>query len=187
MTKCIMKKNWTCSAAALELTLASCFIRQFMRLILHFYSELTSNHHRVFVITSFWDHMWNLVTFWAFWLTFLPACQHVFASAHLVHADRIRHQRVHIHYTHTEREWQANINKPIFFPGIAVLLLTVLQCFLTGEWHVMYCNSVVSGRLVCLCICVQGAWLWTAIAGRDVRFQCYQAKVSIFQDLLLHL
>ncbi len=33
MTKCIMKKNWTCSAAALALTLASCFIRQFMRLI----------------------------------------------------------------------------------------------------------------------------------------------------------
>ncbi len=62
MTKCIMKKNWTCSGA-LELTLASCFIRQFMRLIVHFYSELTSNHHRVFVITSFCDHMWNLVVY----------------------------------------------------------------------------------------------------------------------------
>ncbi len=59
MTKCIMKKNRTCSAAALELTLASCFIRQFMRLIIHFFSELTSNHHRVFVITSFCDHMWK--------------------------------------------------------------------------------------------------------------------------------
>ncbi len=28
-----------------------------MRLIVHFYSELTSNQHRVFVITSFCDHM----------------------------------------------------------------------------------------------------------------------------------
>ncbi len=63
MTKCIMKKNWTCYAGALELTLASCYIRQFMRLIVHFYSELTSNHHRVFVITSFCDHMWNLVVY----------------------------------------------------------------------------------------------------------------------------
>ncbi len=63
MKKCIMKKYWTCSAAALDLTLASCFIRQFMRLIVHFYSELTSNHHRVFVITSFCDHMWNLVVY----------------------------------------------------------------------------------------------------------------------------
>ncbi len=62
MTKCIMKKNWTCYAGALELILASCFIRQFMRLI-HFYSELTLNHHRVFVITSFCDHMWNLVVY----------------------------------------------------------------------------------------------------------------------------
>ncbi len=33
MSKCIMKKNWTCSAAPLEITLGSCFIRQFMRLI----------------------------------------------------------------------------------------------------------------------------------------------------------
>ncbi len=41
MTKCILKKNWNCSAAALELTLASCFIRQFMRLIVHFYSDIT--------------------------------------------------------------------------------------------------------------------------------------------------
>ncbi len=57
MTKCIMKKNWTCSAGALELTLASFYIRQFMRLIVHFYSELTLNHHRVFVITSFCDHI----------------------------------------------------------------------------------------------------------------------------------
>ncbi len=33
MIKCIMKKNWTCYAGALELTLASFYIRQFMRLI----------------------------------------------------------------------------------------------------------------------------------------------------------
>ncbi len=29
MTKCILKKNWTCSADALQLTLASCYIRHF--------------------------------------------------------------------------------------------------------------------------------------------------------------
>ncbi len=52
MTKCIMKKNWTCSAAALELTLASCYRRQF-----------TLNHHQVFVIISFCDHMWSLVVY----------------------------------------------------------------------------------------------------------------------------
>ncbi len=48
----------------------------------------------------------------------------------------------------------------------------------------MYCSNVVSGRLVCVrsggvALDLQGGW--------DVRFQCYQAKVSIFQDLLLHL
>ncbi len=39
-------------------------IRQFMRLIIHFYSKLTLNHHRVFVITFFCDHM-CLYTLWA--------------------------------------------------------------------------------------------------------------------------
>ncbi len=43
----------------LELTLASCFMRQFMRLIVQCYSQLTSNHRRVFVITSFFDQMWS--------------------------------------------------------------------------------------------------------------------------------
>ncbi len=50
----------------------------------------------------------------------------------------------------------------------------------------MYCSNVVSGRLICLRSGgvaldgdLQGGW--------DVRFQSYQAKVSIFQDLLLHL
>ncbi len=60
MTKCIMNKYWTCSAGALELIFL-CFIRKVMRLILHFYSELTSNPHRVFVMISFSDHMWHLV------------------------------------------------------------------------------------------------------------------------------
>ncbi len=64
VTRCIMKKNWTCSAAALELILTSCYIRQYMRLIVHFYSKLTLNHHRVFVITFFCDHM-CLYTLWA--------------------------------------------------------------------------------------------------------------------------
>ncbi len=58
-----MKKNWTCSGA-LELTLASFYIRQFMRLIVHFYSELTLNHHWVFVITSFCDRTITVQASW---------------------------------------------------------------------------------------------------------------------------
>ncbi len=61
MTKCITKKN--CSCSALELTLASSYIRHFMRLLVQFYSKLTLNHHQVFVITSFCDHIWNLVVY----------------------------------------------------------------------------------------------------------------------------
>ncbi len=38
-------------------------------------------------------------------LTFLPACQHVYlhTSAHPVHADRTRHQCVHVHYADRAR------------------------------------------------------------------------------------
>jgi len=72
MTKCIMKDNWACFAAALELTLASCFIRQFMRLIIHFYSELTSNHHRLvpFAITcGIWSFtVFKIMLFIAFYI-----------------------------------------------------------------------------------------------------------------------
>ncbi len=71
MTKCIMKKNWNCVAAALELTLASSYIRQFMRLIVKFYSKLTLNHHRVFAITSFCDHVWNLVVYCCYNMLFI--------------------------------------------------------------------------------------------------------------------
>ncbi len=35
-----------------------------------------------------------------------------------------------------------------------------------GTADVAYCSNVVSGILVCECMCVQGAWLWTVIAGR---------------------
>ncbi len=51
ITKSVMKKNWTCSAAPLELTLASSFIRKCMRLIVHFYSELTSNSRHIYIYT----------------------------------------------------------------------------------------------------------------------------------------
>ncbi len=64
VTRCTMKKNLTCSAAALALTLTSRYIRQYMRLIVHFYSKLTLNHRRVFVVTFFCDHM-CLYTLWA--------------------------------------------------------------------------------------------------------------------------
>ena len=58
-----MKKNRTCYLAALELTLASSYIRLFMKLLVHFYSKLTLNPDRVFVITSFCEHKWNLVVY----------------------------------------------------------------------------------------------------------------------------
>ncbi len=44
--------------------LASCYIRQFRRLIVQFYSKLTLNHHRVFVITFFCGHI-CIYTLWA--------------------------------------------------------------------------------------------------------------------------
>ncbi len=38
--------------------------------------------------------------------------------------------------------------------------------YVGGGGGVDYCSIVVSGILVCERICVQRAWLWTAIAGR---------------------
>ncbi len=35
-----------------------------------------------------------------------------------------------------------------------------------GTADVAYCSNVASGILFCERICVQGAWLWTAITGR---------------------
>lgn len=48
---------------ALVLTLASSYIWQFMKLLVHFYSKLTLNPDRVFIITSFSDQGWNLVVY----------------------------------------------------------------------------------------------------------------------------
>ncbi len=90
----------------------------------------------------------------------------------------------------TEREWKANISNLIFLPGIVELLLTVgyYKVFspVNDTWRIVVMLSLVIwsvrvhafrgrgfGRRL------QGGW--------DVRFQWYQAKVSIFQDLLLHL
>ncbi len=61
-----------------------------------------------------------------------------------------------------------------------VMLNTI---FLTGEWHMMYCSKVVSGCLICVHMCSGGVALDGDLQGGwDV-----QAKISIFQDLLLHL
>ncbi len=123
MTKCIMKKNWTCSAGALELTLASCFIRQFMRLIVHFYSELTSNHHRVFVITSFaitcgiWSFTVVKMLFIAFYI-----------------AAKIRISDVHIHL-------KKITHKP--YPIVIVCLLSYI--IYSGCCHVYFCCVACSG------------------------------------------
>ncbi len=35
-----------------------------------------------------------------------------------------------------------------------------------GTADVAYCSNVVSGIMVCERMCIQGAWLWTVIAGR---------------------
>ncbi len=55
---------------------------------------------------------------------------------------------------------------------------------------VAYCSNVVSGILVCerigYAFRVRGFRLRLQ-GGSDIHFQCYQAKVSIFQDLLPHL
>ncbi len=57
-----------------------------------------------------------------------------------------------------------------------------------GTADVAYCSNVVSGILICEQICIRGRGSGRRTQGRrDVRFQCYQAKISIFQDLLLHL
>ncbi len=59
-----------------------------------------------------------------------------------------------------------------------------------GTVDVAYCSNLMLSLVFCsLTVCafrgrgfgrrLQGGW--------DVRFQCYQAKVSIFRDLLLHL
>ncbi len=66
----------------------------------------------------------------AFWLDFLPVCQHMFlhTSAHPVRADRICHQHAHVRYT--DRAWMAGKHlETIFLPGIVVLLLTVYKVF----------------------------------------------------------
>ncbi len=50
----------------------------------------------------------------------------------------------------------------------------------------MYFCNVVSG--LCAHICSGGMGLDRDLQGGwGIRFQCYQAKVSIFQDVLLHL
>ncbi len=113
----------------------------------------------------------------AFWLAFLPACQHMYlhTSAHPVRVDRICHQRVHVRCAD-----RARMAYLIFLPDVVVFLLTVLQSFLTGEWHMMYCSNVVSGILVCERICIQEAWLWTAICreGGTFPFSAIRLKLA---------
>ncbi len=62
-------------------------------------------------------------------LIVFPTCLSTYVFAYLCAPCSRRHNTVISAFTHavqTEREWQANINNPIFLPGIVVLLLTVL-------------------------------------------------------------
>ncbi len=64
----------------------------------------------------------------------------------------------------------------------------VLRGLELGTADVAYCSNVVSGILVCERIAFRGRGFGRRLQGGwDVHFQCYQAKVSIFQDLLLNL
>ncbi len=59
-----MKKNWTCSAAALALTLASCYIKQFMRLIVYIYIYIykgTSNKILYYEKSQYFCHSFQKV------------------------------------------------------------------------------------------------------------------------------
>ncbi len=113
-----MKNNWTCYAGALELILASCFIRQFMRLIVHFHSKLTSNYHRVFVITSFCDHMWNLVVY----LLLKYAFYSLYIAAKMSISD------VHIH-----------LKKITYKPYPIVIVCLLSYIIYSGCCHVYFC------------------------------------------------
>ncbi len=73
---------------------------------------------------------------------FLPACQHVILhtsaqTGYIISAFTFA--------TQTEQEWQANINNLIFFPGILVLLLTVLWIFspVNNTWCIVVMLSLV--------------------------------------------
>ncbi len=62
LIKYIMKYN--CIWVMEKLQLASRYTWQLMRLIQHFYLNVTINHYWVFVITSDCDPMWILVKWW---------------------------------------------------------------------------------------------------------------------------
>ncbi len=47
-----------------------------------------------------------------------------------------------------------------------------------GTADVAYCSNVVSGIMVCECMCVQGAWLWTRREGGTFAFSAIRLKLA---------
>ncbi len=59
-----------------------------------------------------------------------------------------------------------------------------------GTVNVAYCGNLMLSLVVCLlnaCVIRGRGFEQRLQGGGDVRFQCHQAKVSVFWDLLLHL
>ncbi len=116
-------------------------------------------------------------------LIVFPTCLSTYVLAYLYAPCSCRHdtsssaQRVHA--VQTEQEWQANINNPIFLPGILVLLLTAIK--FSHRWMT---HDVAQRFTVPLSVCAfRGRGFgWRLQGGWCVRFQCYQA-ISAFSEI----
>jgi len=124
-----MKKNCTCYVTPLELMLASSYIRQFMKLLVHFYSKLTLNHQQVFVITSFCDLMWNLVVY---------CCKNMLFIA-LYIAAKISISDVHFQYCYKNAP---NLKKITYKPFTNVIVCLLFGYFMGTEVSLCCCGQI---------------------------------------------
>ena len=128
-----MKKNCTCYVAALELTIASSYMKQFMRLLVHFYSKLTLNPNRVFVITSFCDLMWNLVVY---------CCKNMLFIAFYI-AAQISISDVHFQYCYKNAP---NLKKITYKPFTNVIVCLLFGYFVGTEVSLCCCGQILTGK-----------------------------------------
>ncbi len=97
-----------------------------MRLIVHFYSELTSNYHRVFVNTSFCNHVWNLVVY---------CCSNMLFIAFYI-AAQISISDVHIH-----------LKKITYIPYSIVIVCLLSYIIYSVCCHVYFCCKALTCKL----------------------------------------